>query len=806
MDAENGILLSSGVVWSAAIVIFLALGFNGAPLWLWTIFGFGALWFFQAPQECWIVVGVLAVIFNIPHIRRYVVTAVIYKLMKALQFIPQISETERVALKAGDVWVERELFSGKPNHKKLLQESYPTLNAEEQAYLNGPVEQVCKMVSDWDTWQNKDLSKEVWDYIKRERFWGMVIPKEYGGLGFSAHAQSEVLAKLASRSVPLCVTVMVPNSLGPGELLVHYGTKEQKDYYLPRLAKGEEIPCFGLTEPLAGSDASSIQASAVVFKGPDGKLMLRLNWNKRWITLAAVSTVIGLAFRLKDPDNLLGKGKDLGITCGLIPASTPGVVLGKRHDPLGTPFFNCPTEGKDVVLGIDAIIGGVARAGQGWQMLMESLAAGRGISLPAQSTGLAKLVTRVVSGHATVRKQFGVSIGKFEGVADPLARITALTYMMEAARKYTCGGIDRGRKPPVVTAMAKYAFTELGRKIINDAMDIVGGAGISRGPRNLLANSYIATPIGITVEGANILTRTLIIFGQGALRAHPYAFKEVEAVEAGDLGAFDKAFWGHMGHVFRNKIRAVLLSATRGWLSIPPRWGITARYYRKLSWASATFAIMADISMATLGGKLKMKEHTTGRFADILYWMYFATATLRRFDAEGRKKDHEPLLRWGLDYAFTQIQVAFDSIFANMEAPLIGLFFRGPVRWWSKFNDIGGMPSDKWINKIAEDVQRPGGIRDDLTTGIFMPTDPNEQLNRIENAFKLTVESEGVSAKVRKAVKKKVLTKKPSAELLKDAIDKGVITKAEFEIIDKAEKARYDAIQVDSFTLKEYNG
>ena len=596
----------------------LALGFTGAPLLLWTVvLAVGAVTL-GLPTPVLAVLAVIAAIFNIPALRTVLVSTPVMKLLKALNFLPAISETERVALEAGVVWVEGDLFSGKPDFKKVMNEPYAQLSPEEKHFIDNQVQTLCTMIDEHKLWQTKEFPQDAWNYIKKEKFLGMVIPKEYGGLGFSAMAHSEVIMKLSSRSVPACITVMVPNSLGPAELLVHYGTEAQKKHYLPRLAVGDEIPCFALTEPTAGSDAGAVQSEGVLFKGQDGKIYMRLNWNKRWITLAAISTVMGLAFRLRDPDNLLGKGEDLGITCALIPSKTPGVVLGRRHDPLGVPFYNCPTQGKDVVVNADeCIIGGMAGAGRGWKMLMECLAAGRGISLPAQSTGGTKLVARVASNHASIRKQFGVPIGKFEGVEEPLARIATINYLMEGLRRFTLGGLDKGMKPPVITAMVKYQTTELFRKALQDGMDILGGSGISRGPRNLLANAHIASPIAITVEGANILTRTLIIFGQGALRAHPFAFKEVNALEKGDYKGFDGAFWGHIGHIVRNAFRSVLLSLTRGRLAMSPYGGPTASYYKKLSWASASFAIMADIAMGALGGKLKFKEKITGRFADI---------------------------------------------------------------------------------------------------------------------------------------------------------------------------------------------
>jgi acyl-CoA dehydrogenase len=635
----------------------------------------------------------------------------------------------------------------------------------------------------------------------------MIIPKEYNGLGFSALCHSEVVKKVSSRSLPAGITVMVPNSLGPAELLVHYGTQAQKDRYLRGLATGQEVPCFALTEPGAGSDAGALQSTGELFKDANGKLMVKLNWEKRWITLAAISTVLGLAVRLRDPQNLLGRGEDLGITCLLIPSNTPGVVLGKRHDPLGVPFYNCPTRGKDVVVPAEeCIIGGLEGAGRGWKMLMECLGAGRGISLPAQSTGGAQLCTLVSSAHAAVRKQFGLPIGKFEGIEEPMARIAGTAYLLEASRRYTCGAIDQGIKPPVVTAIAKFNSTELGRRAVNDAMDILGGAGISRGPRNVISSGYIAMPIGITVEGANILTRTLMIFGQGALRAHPFAFKEVKALEENNLMDFDKALWGHIGHVVRNLFRSFGLSLSRGLLSFAPSGaGPTAGYFRKLSWASASFAITADIAMGVLGGKLKQKEKLTGRFADILSWMYLGSAVLRRWQADGRRKEDLPFVHYCMETALQNIQSGFDGIFSNFRAPGLTWLFKFLVSPWSRMNRIGSGPSDELVAKVSALAQLPGEQRSRICEGIFLPKNASkEQIARLEETLIAVKAAEDTDRKVKRAVRAKQLPKIKGVKLYEEALAKNVITQAEFEMLAQSEKLRWNAIQVDEFTLEEY--
>jgi acyl-CoA dehydrogenase len=795
-------LASTPLLIAVAVIAVLALGFTGAPLILWALVGGAILFGLGAPLWLFIAYGVVMAVFLIRPLRRMLVSSIVMKILGPI--MPAISETERTAIESGSVWAEAELFSGKPDFRRLMREPYPSLTAEERAFVDGPVEELCAVIDDWQVWESRELPQAAWDVIKRHRFLGMIIPKEYGGLGFSGLAHSEVILKLATRSIPATITVMVPNSLGPAELLMHYGTEEQKQRLLPRLAAGDEIPAFALTEPQAGSDAGSITSSGTLFKGEDGKLYIRLNWNKRYITLAAIATLLGVAFKLSDPDDLLGKGEDLGITCALVPTDAPGVVVGRRHDPLGVPFYNCPTQGHDVVVPIDAVVGGVEGCGKGWRMLTESLAAGRGISLPAQSTGGAQLGTKVISAYASVRKQFGLPIGKFEGIEEPLARIAGFNYLLEAMRRYTLGAIDQGIKPAVVTAMAKYNATEIGRKLINDAMDIAGGSGISRGPRNLLAHYYVATPIGITVEGANILTRTLIIFGQGALRAHPFALAEIEAIAARDLKAFDRAFWGHIGHIVRNMSRAFVLSLTRGALAPSPVRGTTARYYRKLAWASATFAIMADIAMGALGGSLKLKEKLTGRFADVLSWMYIGTAILRRYEADGRLKEDLPFVHFTMTHALYEIQKAFDGIFGNLPVPGLTWLFAGPLRMWSNLNALAGEVNDKHTHKIASLILTDSEQRLRHTEGVYMPRGTTEQLGLLEEAFRMVKRAEGIDKKVRAAVKAKTIAKAKGPALYQSARDAGVIDAAEHAVLMRAEELRVAAIQVDDFSQEEY--
>lgn len=785
----------------AAIIV---IGYFGLPFIIWVIAILGLAIGLELGALALVVIVAVSLLFIIKPIRMQLFSRGVMAIMKKI--LPKISATERSALDAGVTWVEADLFSGKPDFEKIIKDNkYPTLTADEQAFLDGPVEKICSMVNDWEYWKTRELPPGAWEFLKKEKFLGMIIPKEYGGLGFSALAHGAVIEKLTTRSIPLSVTVMVPNSLGPAELLMHYGTDEQKKNLLPKLATGEEVPCFGLTEPSAGSDAGSILSTGVLFKNAQGQMMIRMNWNKRWITLAAISTTIGVAFNLKDPENFLGKGEDLGITCALVPRATPGVVVGHRHDPLGVPFYNCPTLGNDVEVPVDAIVGGIGGAGRGWAMLMDCLGAGRGISLPSQSVGGAKIFTRIVSAHSVVRKQFGLSIGKFEGVEEPLARIFSYTYLVEALRNFTVGAIDSGIKPPVVTAIAKYHSTEIGRKMTNDAMDIVAGSAITMGPRNTIAHSYIANPIGITVEGANILTRTLMIFGQGLFRAHPYAYKEISAAEKSDLKAFDSAFWKHVGHITRNIFRTLILTFTRGRIASRGMGGPGGRFYQKLAWSSASFSTLVDLAMVTQGGGLKTKEKLTGRFADVLSWMYMGTSILSRFEAEGRKKEDEHLLRYSMEVCFFEMQKGFDGILENMKVPGVSWIFKYIFGTWSRLNSLGSYPSDQLGHVVAKSFLKPSEFRDRHTKGAYIPTDiKKDHIALLDHAMAKTVEAATSERKIKKAIKAKLLPKKSIRSLLDTAVEKNIITASEKNLISEAEALRWDAIQVDDFSQDEY--
>ena len=750
----------------------------------------------------WVIYIPINVVILMPSFRKDLVSKPLVGLINRLGLMPSISDTEKTALRAGTIWIDGEFFSGKPSFDAIFKEVYPSLSEEEQTFLDTEVNTVCEMTNDWEVFKKRDLPEDVWQYLKDEKFFGMIIPKSYGGLGFSALGHSAVIQKMASCSQVLAITTMVPNSLGPAELLLHYGTQKQKDYYLPRLANGTDIPCFALTEPLAGSDATSISSSGEVFKDKSGNIKIRLQFEKRYITLGAIATVIGLAFVLRDPENILGQGEELGITCALVTSNKRGVKQGRQHDPLGVPFINSPLSGKNVVISIDDVIGAEEGIGQGWLMLMESLAVGRGISLPSTSTGGVKLGARVAGAYAQVREQFGISIAKFEGIEIELAKIAGFTYMLDASRKFTIGAIDAGKKPAVINAVMKYHSTERFREVINHAMDIQGGAAISLGERNLLAHAYFGAPVAITVEGANIMTRTLIQFGQGVIRCHPYAYKEIEALESGDVKAFDENFFKHLGFTLRNMVRMTLLSLTRGYLHFSSRSALTAKYERKLVWSSATFAFLTDFVMAYYGGSLKQKEKITARFGDVLSWMYLLSATLKRYEAEGRRPQDRVYIQWVGDYALNEIQIAFEQISQNIDNSIVGKFFAYPVYWYMRLNAIGKAPSDSYSKALAKKITTATQERELLTEGIYIPSSTNESLGRLEHAFKLSLEADGIVSRVKKEIKSGRLNR--GASLYEDALNAEVITQEEYTLVLEAKLVKEDTIMVDEYKTADY--
>ncbi len=776
--------------WSSVLGLYLVVTsfFNWVPLVV------------QIPL--WVLFVAIVVPLNIPSLRRFLVSDRILPLMR--DALPPMSQTEKEALDAGSVWWEGELFCGRPDWAKFHAIPQPKLTQEEQAFLDGPVEQLCALLDDWQiTEELHDLPPEVWQFIKDNGFFGMIIPKKFGGLAFSALAHSAVVMKVASRSVSAAVTIMVPNSLGPAELLMHYGTDEQRDHYLPRLAKGKEIPCFALTGPEAGSDAASIPDRGVVCKAMyrgEETLGIRLNWEKRYITLGPVATVLGLAFRLYDPDHLLGYEEDIGITCALIPTDTEGVNIGARHAPLNQAFMNGPNWGTDVFIPMEWVIGGQPRVGQGWRMLMESLAAGRSISLPSLSTGAGKLVSRATGGYARVRKQFKTPIGKFEGVEEALARIAANTYLMEAARSMTAGAVDLGEKPAVVSAIAKYNLTERMRAVVNDGMDVQGGGAICMGPRNFIGRVYQSVPISITVEGANILTRTLIVFGQGAVRCHPYILKEMQAAmdknPESSSEAFDKALFGHIGFTISNFARAFWLGLTGARLQPVPVQTQERYYYQQLTRMSAAFAMVADVTMLLFGGALKRKEKLSGRLADILSQLYLASAVLKRYHDDGRPVEDLNLVRWACDDALYRMQESLRGLLRNLPVPGLGPVLRFLIMPWGKSYH---MPADALGHKIAALLLSPSAARDRLTAGIYVPEGLDQALGRIEDAMNKAVAAEPVERKLREAVRLGLLPKIGDGETMQRGLEAGVITEEEAEVMAAAIAARREAITVDHF-------
>ncbi|WP_269499977.1 acyl-CoA dehydrogenase [Castellaniella sp. S9] len=672
------------------------------------------------------------------------------------KILPRMSDTEREALEAGTVWWEGELFRGRPSARALHAIPAPRLSDAEQSFLDQEVETLCAMVDDWRvSREDHDLPPAAWDYIKRHGFLGMIIPKAYGGLEFSALAHSAVVMKLSTRSSALSVSVMVPNSLGPAELLLRYGTDEQKNHYLPRLAAGDEVPAFALTSPWAGSDAAAIPDHGVVCKGEwQGRevIGMRVTWDKRYITLGPVCTILGLAFRLTDPDGLLGEARDIGITCALVPADHPGVETGRRHFPLDAMFMNGPTRGRDVFMPLDFIIGGPAMAGQGWRMLMECLAAGRSISLPSSYAGMAQLTARAVGAYSVVRDQFRTRIHHFEGVTEALARIGGHAYMMDAARVMTAGAVDLGERPAVLSAIVKYHVTERGRLVVNDGMDVIGGKGICLGPSNFLGRAYQQLPVGITVEGANILTRSLIIFGQGAIRCHPYVLAEMRAAQAEDaeqgLRDFDIAFWAHVRHAVFNALRAVGHGLTGAWLarpdtSVAPEM---ARHYRQLMRFSAAFATLADVAMLTLGGALKRRESLSARLGDVLSQMVLVSATLKRYQDEGRQAADAPLAHWAIEDAFHRMQEACFALLDNFPNRILGCALRIALFPWGR---PCRAPSDALARAAADVLTVPGGARDRLTGGVYAPRDLDEPLGVLEAAFLATRDTLEIDKRIR---------------------------------------------------------
>jgi acyl-CoA dehydrogenase len=750
----------------------------------------------------WLIYAIALLFYARPELRRQQLTLPLLRAFRKV--MPSMSETEKAALNAGSVWWDGELFSGQPDWHQLLSQPACRLSEREQAFIEGPVQALCDQLDDWHiTHLVQDLPPETWRFLKQNGFFGMIIPVSAGGLGFSAYAHSQVVMKIASRSITVAVTVMVPNSLGPAKLLLHYGTDEQKARYLRRLASGDEIPCFALTGPQAGSDAGSIPDLGIVTQGEfEGQetLGIRLNFDKRYITLAPVASLIGLAFKLQDPEHLLGEDAEPGITVALIPRETAGITIGQRHMPLNIPFQNGPVSGRDVFIPLDWVIGGRAGVGQGWRMLVECLSEGRGISLPALATGAGKLASRYTGAYAALRKQFNRAIGEFEGVEEALARIGGLTYQMDAARRLTLSALDNGENPSVISAIIKYHLTERYRQVINDAMDVQGGSGIFLGPDNLMGRAYQSVPIAITVEGANILTRSMIIFGQGAIRCHPYVLKEFQAVEQSDneaaLRTFDEALFKHVGFVLTNFARTLWFGITHGRLSQSPLQGPVKGYFQRLNWMSAAFALTADIALMTLGGALKRKERLSARLGDMLSELYIASATLKRFHEEGEQEKDLPLMQWAMDDSLYRIQHALRALLRNLPMR--------PLAWLLRLLIFPTglpfyQPTDRLDHRVAALLQRPSEVRDRLTLGVYTTLNPQLRIGQLELALATAAEAAPLERTLHRAKRAGQLKADDEAALIEEAITLGILSENDRETLQTTQALRDRIIQVDAF-------
>lgn len=794
------------ILWGLATVLGLwILAFSRARLWLWTLVAAVGLYAYGAtmtePTVGWIVFLVLAIPLNIRSLRRIIIGNALFAWFRNV--LPPISKTEKAALDAGDTWWDAELFTGRPDWHKLRRFPAPTLTDAEQAFIDGPVEEFCRALNDWQiTHELNDLPPQAWQLIKKHRLFGMIIPEQYGGHGFSALAHSTVVMKVATRSLSAAVTIMVPNALGPGELLLRFGNDEQKNYYLPRLASGEEIPSFALTSADAGSDAGAIPDYGIVCKGTyQGKetLGFRVTWNKRFITLGPVATVLGIAFKAYDPDHLLGDKEDLGITLGLIPTATPGVEIGERHYPLNAAFQNGPTRGRDVFISMDQLVGRDTRIGEGWEMLMDCLSNGRAISLPALSTAASKTASRATGAYASIRKQFHMPIARFEGVEEALTRIAGITYRMDAARRMTVGTLDEGKRPPVLSAILKYHATEGMRQVLNDAMDVHGGRGIMMGPRNYLARAYQAVPISITVEGANILTRSMMIFGQGAIRCHPYLLTEMKAAANPDAKAgareFNKALFAHLGYTISNAARALAGGLTSARCFRAPEAGAIGNHYRQLSRMSAAFAFSADVALLLLGGKMKRKEKLSARFGDILSHLYMASAVLKGFEDQGRPSADVALVDWAIGDSLARIEDRLNEICRNFPSRPLSLLIRMITMPLGRSYRL---PDDRLGHRVASVITRPGEARDRLTRNIFLNLEADDPLGRLELAWEKIRAAEPVE-KILKQTLSVRLDASNYEQHLRTGLDMGVINDDEAERVRAAAKARHDCVLVDEF-------
>lgn len=751
----------------------------------------------------WVVLALKFALLVLPDWRRKVFTGPVFGWFQ--RTLPPMSQTEREAIEAGTVWWDGELFSGRPDWRTLLAYPAPKLTEEEQAFIDGPTQELCTMVSDWQIGQDLDLPPQAWDHIKQHGFFALIIPKEYGGKGFSAYAHSQVAMKLATRSGDLASTVMVPNSLGPAELLLHYGTEEQRNYYLPRLARGDEIPCFALTGPLAGSDAGAMPDTGIICKGlweGEEVLGLRLNWEKRYITLGPVATLLGLAFKAYDPQHLLGDQEELGISLALIPTDTPGVEIGKRHLPLGAAFMNGPNSGRDVFVPLSFLIGGQAMLGKGWMMLMNCLSVGRSISLPAVGTGAAKYTSLVTGQYANIREQFNVPLAAFEGIQESLARIGGNSWLMDSARLLTAKAVDLGEKPSVLSAILKYHLTERGRECIQHAMDVHGGKAIIMGPNNYLGRNWQGAPIFITVEGANILSRNLMIFGQGAIRCHPFVLKEMALAGREDQGqalkAFDELLIEHIMFAAGNAASTLVFNLGLGRLEAVPGDALSQGYFRALNRQAAAFALLADLSMLLLGGTLKRRERLSARLGDVLSYLYLSSAALKRYHDLGSPKHMQPLLRWALEESLGQAEKALDRLLYNFPNRLVGCALRVLV---FPFGRRHTGPSDELDAEVAALIGRSKGdpALEELLAGCFRPQADGDPVAALQRATELLNEAAPLHKTLYQAVKEGRVQPTPGESLIDAAVQSGALQPDDGQRLHEAEHARRAVIDVDAF-------
>ncbi len=800
------------------VALVLALAMLRARLLVWAVALGGAVLVGQLvsgggllPQSvlgwiAWLPVVALALM-AVPAVRMRLLIEPLYGMVRSI--MPRVSDTERQALEAGTVHFDAELFSGKPDWQKLNGLPGIELTAEEQAFLDGPTEDLCRMIDDWQIRHTeRDIPQEIWDFVARHGFLGMLISKEHGGLGFSAQAQSLILGKIASKSPDVSTIVMVPNSLGPGELIERYGTEYQRSYYLPRLARGEEIPCFSLTGPTSGSDAATMRDIGRVERGMhEGRetLGIRLNWDKRYITLGPKATLVGLAFRLFDPERLIGDDEDVGITLALIPADHPGVEIGRRHLPSGGAFPNGPNWGRDVFIPLDWVIGGEERVGQGWRMLMECLAAGRAISLPSSATAGCKTMLRQTTAYARIRKQFGIPIARMDGVGEPLARLAETAYVNEAARATTASMVDAGEKPSVISALMKYQTTERMRQSVSDAMDVHGGRAICDGPANYLQSAYHMVPVGITVEGANILTRTLITFTQGALRAHPFLYREIKAVQMKDrvsgLAAFEEAFVEHAAFSFSNVAGALVHNLTFGAFGdVPLDAGREARWYRQLWRQSRNFALVADIAVATLGGGLKTRQMLTGRMADALSELYLLSCVLKRFDDDGKPEADRDVVELAMRNGLHRFQTALDGAIENFPNPIVRVL----LGWLVFPLGIPYRPAaDSLKRKLVRAVTAPGEVRDRLTRHIYVSRDANDPTGLLEVTMQKVIETEEIEKKLDQAIRHGKLRRYHGIDWFDEAVAANVLDEGEAKRLRETEALVARAIAVDHFDPRD---